>query len=290
MVRLLGIGDNTVDIYLSEGMQYPGGNAVNVAVQAARCGAQSSYLGCLGHDLLGDLVHDSLVAEGVDIGHVRRVDGPNPWSRIRHDGADRIFAGSNPGVRDRYGLTADDDAFIAGHDVVHTSVHSGLDGDMGRLKAASRLLSYDYSEHWRRPGVMATMRHVDIAFVSAPRSSLAECEALMRCCAAEGPALVVVTRGVDGACAWHGGRVHVQAVHPAEIVDTLGAGDGFIAGFLVAHAAELPVPACLEQGALRAAAVCATKGGFGHGIAIVPGQPGTDPSQIVHRPEPVQAA
>ena len=76
--RILGIGDNTVDIYVDQGMEYPGGNAVNVAVLARRLGAETSYLGCLGRDALGDLVHECLVAEGVDVSRCRRIDGPNP--------------------------------------------------------------------------------------------------------------------------------------------------------------------------------------------------------------------
>jgi len=39
-VRLLGLGDNTVDTYVDQGWQYPGGNAVNVAVLARRLGAR----------------------------------------------------------------------------------------------------------------------------------------------------------------------------------------------------------------------------------------------------------
>ena len=139
MVRLLGIGDNTVDIYLTEEMQYPGGNAVNVAVHARRNGAEASYLGCLGQDILGDLVFESLASEGVDVSRVRRIKGPNPWSRIRHQNGDRIFIGSNPGVRDRYDLTADDLAFIITHDLVHTTVHSG---SMRRSRRSGRSRVY----------------------------------------------------------------------------------------------------------------------------------------------------
>ncbi len=36
MVRVLGIGDNTVDIYVDQGVQFPGGNAVNVAILTGR--------------------------------------------------------------------------------------------------------------------------------------------------------------------------------------------------------------------------------------------------------------
>jgi fructoselysine 6-kinase len=284
MVRLLGIGDNTVDIYLTEGMQYPGGNAVNVAVQARRVGAQTSYLGCVGNDALGELVYGSLVAEGVDVSRVRRIDGPNPWSRIRHDGADRVFDGSNPGVRGRYGLTPDDDAFIAAHDIVHTSVHSDLDTEIERIRRTARMVSYDYSEHWQRPGVAATMRHVDIAFLSSPRGEDADCVELMRWCAGQGARIVVATRGARGACVLMQGRIVAQPVLETTVVDTLGAGDGFIAGFLVAYGQGLGAEECLQRGVVHAASVCGFKGAFGHGVPIVPGQPGLDPRQIVRRP------
>jgi len=283
MVRLLGLGDNTVDIYLTEGMQYPGGNAVNVAVHARRCGAAASYLGCLGRDMLGDLVFQSLLAEGVDLSHARRIDGPNPWSRIRHENGDRIFAGSNPGVRDRYELTAADHAFIGRHDLVHTTVHSGLDPQMPVVRSCARVLSYDYSEHWDRRGVAATMRHVDVAFLSGARRDEGECVSLARRCAAQGPRMVVVTRGRHGAMALTDGTVVRVAAHRATVIDTLGAGDGFIAAFLVAHGAGLPVTECLDRGARRAAEVCESKGAFGHGVPIIPGQPGLDPAAIVRR-------
>ncbi len=268
MVRLLGIGDNTVDIYETEGMQYPGGNAVNVAVQVRRAGAAASYLGCLGRDALGRLVHDSLVAEGVDVSHVRWRDGPNPWSRIRHEGADRRFAGSDRGVRDRYDLGAGDAAFVAAHDIVHTSVHSDLDAHIAWLRQHARVLTYDYSEHWQRPGVAATFASVDIAFLSASGRDVADCEALLRAARAAGAGLAVATRGAAGACALEGDRFISVPAPPARVVDTLGAGDGFIAGFLVAWLRGAEVAACLAIGAAQAAEVCGTKGGFGHGVPI----------------------
>jgi fructoselysine 6-kinase len=290
MSRLLGIGDSTVDIYLSEGMQYPGGNTVNVAVQARRCGMAASWLGCLGRDMLGDLVWNSLRAEDVDVSHVRRIDGPNPWSRIRHAGNDRQFVGSNPGVRSRYGLTEADARFIAQHDVVHTSVHSDLDREAAWLKQNAHMLAYDYSEHWERPGVAATLAHVDVAFFSAARRSDAECAALLHWFAGQGPSIVVATRGAAGAVALSGAEIASAPAAPATVVDTLGAGDGLIAGFLVALAEGCPLGQCLSRGAEQAARVCTHKGGFGHGAPIVPGQPGLDPGQVVRFAPAVPAA
>jgi fructoselysine 6-kinase len=283
MLRLLGIGDNTVDLYLDEGMQYPGGNAVNVTVLARRNGAATSYLGCFGKDALGKLICESLEAEGVDVSHCRLLEGPNSWSRVRHEGGDRVFAGSNPGIRACYELTEKDFAFVAEHDVVHTSVHSGLDEEMPRLATVAKRLSYDYSEHWQRPGVASTFAHVDIAFLSCPRRSLEDCDELMRSCADRGPSVIVATRGSAGACALQGGTMHMHPIEPVDAVDTLGAGDGFVAGFLLAYGSGLGIDAALARGAKLAAQVCGFKGAFGHGTPILPGQPGLDASKIVRR-------
>jgi len=65
-LRVLGLGDNTVDTYVDRHLQFPGGNAVNVAVLCRRLGAQASYLGCLGSDEAGDVLRAALAAEGVE--------------------------------------------------------------------------------------------------------------------------------------------------------------------------------------------------------------------------------
>jgi fructoselysine 6-kinase len=46
------------------------------------------------------------------------------------------------------------------------------------------------------------------------------------------------------------------------VVDTTGAGDSFIAGFLAARIAGKPLPDCLAAGRDQAAATCTHVGGF----------------------------
>ncbi len=266
MPRILGIGDNTVDIYVDQGAQYPGGNAVNVAVLAARCGARASYLGCLGTDARGDLLYRSLAAEGVDLSRCRRRPGANAWSRVGHRRGDRVFLGSNPGVRAQYALGPEDEAYIAAHDLAHTSIHSDLEAELPRLRRAAPVLSMDLSEHVGRPTVPALLPLLDIAFASAPVAADEACQALAERLAASGPRLVVVTRGPRGAVALADGRIHWQGVVPVDAVDTLGAGDAFIAAFLVAHLDGAAVPDALAAGARCAAQTCTYRGAYGHGV------------------------
>ena len=270
MPRLLGIGDNTVDVYVDRGVQYPGGNAVNVAVQARRLGLATSYLGCIGRDDRGSLIERSLAAEEVDVSRLRRLDGPTAFSRIAHQHGDRRFIGSDPGVRGRYSLVAEDDSFIASYDLVHTSVHSDIEADLPRVRRAARFLSYDYSEHLGRPGKAETLKLVDVAFLSCPGGGVEECRALLDRCAAEGPSVIVVTRGDAGACALAAGNYHSCDVVPGPVVDTLGAGDAFIAGFLAAMAAGRDVPSCLDTARRHAALACCVPGAFGYGEPATP--------------------
>ena len=264
MVRILGLGDNTIDTYISAGLQFPGGNAVNVAVLARRLGAETSYIGCLGEDEGGAILEAAMREEGVDLSHVRRRAGANARARIAHEKGDRRFIGSIPGVRDQYDLLASDFDFIAAHDLVHTSCNSDLDASLASIAAAARRVSYDYSEKWTDERLAATLAHVDIAFLSAPLLTEEGCEALARRCAARGPSMVVVTRGTAGAVGLAGAWVVRQFAVPTQVVDTLGAGDGFIAGFLVAHLNGADLPAALASGATTAARVCTWQGAFGH--------------------------
>jgi hypothetical protein len=62
-------------------------------------------------------------------------------------------------------------------------------------------------------------------------------------------ALVVIKRGAAGALGIDAtGQFHHVAAQPVQVLDTIGAGDIFNAGFLAADALGLPLPDCLRQG------------------------------------------
>lgn len=270
MRALLGLGDNTTDLYVDQGVMYPGGNTVNVAVLAARLGRPSSYLGVLGNDGRGQLILNALRREGVNISRVRTVPGTTSWSRVRHHGTDRVFDGDDIGVSRQWTFTPDDDRFIGTHHTVHTSVYSGLDDHLPRIRAAARLLSYDYSTAWTPHHLSATAPLLDVAFLSGAARSPEDCVTAARHLNALGTGVVVVTRGAEGALAVRGPDVCHQPAAPAQVSDTLGAGDAFIAAFLH-HWTDTPdLPGALLRGAQEAARNCVTPGAFGHGAPYTP--------------------
>lgn len=71
---------------------------------------------------------------------------------------------------------------------------------------------------------------------------------------------VVVKLGADGAAALAGGHLHESPGHAVDVVDTVGAGDAFVAGYLSAQLDGLPVPARLSRANACGALACTTPG------------------------------
>ena len=265
--QLLAVGDNVVDCYPDLGVMFPGGNTVNVAVHARRTGAASAYVGVVGTDAAGDLVRGSLVAEGVDTSLTRTVEGPNAFAIVRVVEGNRVFEVGEVGVS-RFRVTDADLERAASADVVHSGECSMVEEDLPRLAEAARLLSFDFSERpWDYVEAHAPL--VSVAVLSA--ASVDEDPVLLaRRVAALGPRVVAVTQGPGGATLLADGRLYRAPAGYGPIVDTLGAGDAFIARLLVGLARGEDPEALLPAATGYATASCAEHGAFGHEAQLPP--------------------
>jgi len=271
MMKLIGLGDNVVDVYEDQNMMYPGGNALNVAVMAKRNGAAASaYLGIAGNDEASEYVLSCCRQEGLDISRVRRAYGlcGRAIVRLTPEG-DRVFVGSNRDERVQsllsVKLTAADLEYIASYDVAHTSVNSDMDHELPRLGGIR--VSYDFSTRskWNERLLKRVCPHVTYAFFSGSDMEQTEIVTLADQVHGYGVQVVCVTRGERDAICSYEGRIYRQKPFPTRLVDTMGAGDSFIAGFLVSMLDGGDVERALEQAARSAAATCAHYGSFGCG-------------------------
>lgn len=267
--KLLCMGDNVVDLYCDEGVYYPGGNALNVAVMARRAGlAGVAYMGILGTDAAGRHVEAAMRAEGLDTRFLRHAEGPNGLARVTHDAAgDRVFVDSNRGgIRRKLMLRMDEDdlAAIRAADWVHTSCYSYIEPELPRIRAAARGLSYDFSTFEESADLVALAPLITTAFLSGSDLDLAGLRALAGRLHGLGVESVCITRGVEGAFWSGGGREIAQPSLPARVRDTMGAGDAFIGGYLAASLQGAAPEAALAHGAATAARACEWPGAWGY--------------------------
>ncbi|TQS25941.1 PfkB family carbohydrate kinase [Microbispora sp. KK1-11] len=288
-MRVLGFGDNIVDRFVDRGVEYPGGNSVNVAVYARRLGLDAAYLGVFGDDELGDFLRASIADQGVAIDHCVVRTGESGVSTLRVDDGDRVFLGWNGGgVTLREPLVLGDDLlrYAASFDLVHSSVYSRSETELPKLAGLGPVVSFDLSseDEFRTPGYLDLIcPHADLVLLSCSHLDEAATRALLAEAVRRGARLALATRGVEGAIA-HDGRVTVATAarrveDPGLMVDTMGCGDAFLAGFAVSllrggwTTGTSPdrdaVERALHDGARSAYEQCRVEGAFGHGRPVL---------------------
>ena len=225
-----------------------GGDALNEATVLARLGVRTGLVGRIGHDLFGSFLLEQVDQAGVSTAHVLRDStlGTSVTVVLLQPGGERNFL-YYPGAG--AALRAED----VGDDLLLNSEYlavgsafglPGLDGDglAGLLKRARHCgvttaldTTWDSSGRWLAL-LAPALPHVDLFLPSLyeARALVGDGppEAIAARLAALGPRVVVLKMGADG-CYLHSpsGQWHLPPL-PSRVVDTTGAGDCFVAGFL----------------------------------------------------------
>ena len=264
MKSVATMGDNCLDHYLPPlDREFVGGNALNVAVGLRDAGHDVAYAGAVGDDAAGRAVLAAARGRGIDTTHVAVQEGEATGVttiRLTDDG-DRVFESEILGASGRFRATAAALADLSRRAWVHgAGLWGGVEGFVHLRRGGARL-SYDFS-HVSSPERIAELApHLDVAFLSAPGLGDAEATDLGTRTVAAGAATAVVTRGRHGSLAVSAG-VHHQPPVPVTVVDTLGAGDAYIAACISALVEGSPLVAALEQGAAAAARACTHYGAW----------------------------
>ena len=259
------VGHNTVDKYVNLGVMFPGGNEVNVASLLSRYGTPSSYLGWLGNDVYGELLLGALEREGVDTSHCYVKDDVTTFTEIFLDDGERRFGETRRGASTRSELNAEDLEFILGHDLLHTSYYSRMEEFISESDD-ELLISFDFTELADEKYLSDYLKFVDIAIL--PLEGDRNIEPTMKKYHDMGAGIILATLGSGGAYAYDGQLRFQPAVVADSIVDSLGAGDSFIARFLHEYLSETPLAEAMALATESAFETCLHLGAFGHGIPI----------------------
>jgi sugar/nucleoside kinase (ribokinase family) len=245
-----------------------GGAIANVAVTAARRGADVALAGGVGTDAWGGWLHERLEAEGVDLTWFdRREDIATPVAFVTVDAdAQPSFAIYGEGLRaamtglgDRLMEAVDvcDALFFASNTLVGTEERALTLAARERALAAGKPVVVDPNlrlERWRSrsAAVEVVGPCVEDAFLVKCNGDEAmaltgelDVEAAAASLLAAGAQNVIVTRGADGALLRGSGLDRTVRGVPARPVDATGAGDAVTGVLLAALARTGFYPAAL---------------------------------------------
>ena len=265
-LRILAFGDNVVDCYQDQQLMFPGGNCVNHAVFARRFGAHAAYAGGVSDDAAGRAIRDAFVAEGVETSLLRFLPGQTAYCVIATEDGERVFVGANLGVS-IIAPSPEDLAWMKTADAVHTGRSSHVDAWVPHFASLTRV-SYDFATIRDEARIAAVAPHCFLAGFSGGDMSREEAHALAERVRNHGAEWVVITRGAQGALLAGPDGIHEAPAALVQPVDTLGAGDTFIARTLVGLLRQEDPSAILNAATEAAAETCLSPGAFGHGVAM----------------------
>lgn len=241
-----------MDVYKSLGKAYPGGNPVNVAVYLARMKVEASYIGVVGNDEYGPMMLEAIEARGVDISRLHVSEGRTAVTEVELTSNDRVLGDYDEGVLADFSLDEQDMAFIAGHQLVHSGIWGKVEGCFKSFKEAGLITSFDFADKLESQIIESTIPYVDYAFFSYTEDN-AFIEEYIKRLQSKGPKVVIATLGDKGSIAYDGISFHRAGIVPVKVVDTMGAGDSYIAGYISGILNGSSIDECMLLGAGQAA-------------------------------------
>ena len=239
MIKTVGIGDSVIDRYYHQELMFPGGNALNFSVYSSQLFCQSAFVGVIADDNFSRLIIKALDVRKIDRSMCRFVQGASWLCSTRLENGERTISDDNDGgVVKRHPLKLDECLldYIRGFDIVHTNVNGHLGNEIRKLKQVNVPVIYDYSDFWESESdLLSICPFIDFAFFSGKKLPRDELKRLLKVLVNNGCELAICTIGKDGAIVYDGLRYYIEKPYNAEgeVVDTLGAGDSFLTGFIV---------------------------------------------------------
>ncbi|MFK9093847.1 PfkB family carbohydrate kinase [Bacillus salipaludis] len=289
MCKVLGIGDNVGDIYISSNEMFPGGQALNFAVYSKMLGGDSAYMGVFGRDAIAKHLISTLDLLEIDHKYCRQFEGENGYAVIKIINGDRVFVKSNRGgIQKEKPIVLDfnDKQYIKTFDLIHTSNNSYLNHQLQSIHELGVPISYDFSYKWKDwETTKEICPYIDFGFISCSSSmSMDESKEICKKIHELGCRMTIATMGGKGAWLYDGEAMLFQQAKTIEAIDTLGAGDSFAASFLIHFLRERKMnldriknnlrfreslyKSAMDKAATFAADTCLLRGAFGHGIEV----------------------
>lgn len=248
---------NNVSLVNAPGfVKAPGGAPANVAVAVQRLGLQAAFVSKVGADPFGEYLRQSLAATGVDtrfllVDHSARTTAV--FVAVWDDGRKDLCFYRNPGADMLIDEADIVPALFAGARCFHFGSISFIEGTAAAAQhkalhmAKQRGLMISYDPNYRPTlwpdraaaeiVIQDAFRHCHLAKISDEEWPVAtgseDLDAGIDNILAKGVELLIVSRGHRGALATNGAyRIDLPAF-PVNVIETTGAGDGFMAAMIV---------------------------------------------------------
>lgn len=252
-----------------------GSSSAIFASNLSSLGAKVMFIGKLGFDSFATEVMVKLKSKNVDTTYVSKSQQSYTGATIALNyNEDRAMV-TYPGAMEEFNIKDITDAMLSKASHLHVSsifLQKGLRPDLVQLFKRAKALKmttsldpqWDPEEKWDI-NLQLLLPYVDVFFPNAielmrltKRKTIESAIDAVKSFAK----IIVVKNGGDGSILWDGTKLlHQKAFNNPRIIDCIGAGDSFAAGFVKKYIEKKRIPDCLEYASLIGAINTTMAGG-----------------------------
>lgn len=234
-----------------------GGAELNVAIGCSRLGLKTGWISRLGKDEFGRFIYNFVRGEGIDVTEVELVEGYSTslnFKEIMGDGSGRTFYYREKSPTTALTIENLNEDYIKNSKILHiTSIFAAVDKkkNIQLLKHAIQLtkkhgvlVSFDpnirlklWTKEEAKQAISEFLPFVDILLTGVEEAEIifgtSDPKEIIEKSKALGISYVAIKQGENGSIGYHNGEyLEAPPVPAKKVLDTVGAGDGFDAGFL----------------------------------------------------------
>jgi ribokinase len=248
-----------------------GGSAANFATQSARLGVKTMLASCVGDDDYGQLAVKGIAKVGVDTSCLLVLENQSTGIFVNaHDAKGGRMVVVEPGANRFLEKRVFEEEHLLDAQLVHVagSFPMLIDRVTGFTTSNGMILSLDPGRAGKDLDYEKILKRTDLLFLNQKELKdyfdINPTESSLRTFAKTFPGIVILKLGEKGAIATDGFEYCKSDVFEVPVVDTLGAGDSFAAGFVTAWMRSERIEQALNV-ANAVAALTITKAGAQNG-------------------------
>ena len=259
------IGDLCIDWFEDSNQFFLGGTAYNTAISAVKAGANVQIFSSIGTDKFGQAFRKSFSLLGIDSSYLRIFDGKTSQIKINRDkNRQPTYADWRLGVLSKYSLGKEEKNQLKKFDIAKLTFFKPLqklfdDFSQTRLnhtlKVADFAGSSIYSCHTSL--ISRYINNFDVVVKSLDSKNISDLFALEELSLQNTEKVVLALLGEKGSVAFFNGKRFVQPSTKVKVIDATGAGDAYMAQFLVSYLAKRNIPQAMLAGSQVASEVVA---------------------------------
>lgn len=251
MKRTLAMADNCIDVYYKLDRYYLTGNSIDFALNYKDLGGDVTEMTILGNDVFADALEERLKEREIPLRILKRSDRPTGTAKMDLVDGDKKHLHFEGNVMEEIELQDDDLEFVKQFDIVYAERWAKIGQYIKEIKQKDQIWVYDFSKRLEQESNDEIIPYLDYAFFSYDRDDEYIRDFMLKT-SKKGAKTVVAMLGEHGSLAYENGEFYKLEAEKVEVVNTVGAGDSYIAAFTYGVSLGEDIMQCMRRGRQRA--------------------------------------